>query len=184
MKILLARCYTARSSKETLVGSPVRTVNVQACVPYHHAGSLKVIEVRVLAGEPIRTCSSARLEHRSDTAGVPGSNPGRCTIYVFVGALLYVTLHQLTKEPRLAAGLFLLVGRFELVVLATRPCAAKALVDFHFYEVGDSRNPVGVGGQDLEAMYPTNETNETANGERPGTWELCAVGDPAATGRL
>jgi len=77
------------------------------------------------------------------------------------------------------------VGRFELVVLAEELVVLATrwgtVGDFHFYEVGDSRNPVGVGGQDLEAMYPTNET---ANGERPGTWEVCAVGDPAAAGRL
>ena len=49
-----------------------------------------------------------------------------------------------------------MVGRFELVVLAEELVVLATrwgtVGDFHFYEVGDSRNPVGVGGQDLEAM--------------------------------
>ena len=43
----------------------------------------------------------------------------------------------------------LLVGRFELVVLATW---RGTVGDCHFYDVGDSPIPVGVGGHDLEAM--------------------------------
>ena len=49
-----------------------------------------------------------------------------------------------------------MVGRFELVVLAEELVVLAArwgtVGDCHFYDVGDSHLPVGVGGQDLEAM--------------------------------
>ena len=103
MKILLARCYTARSSKETLVGSLVRTVNVQACVPYHHAGSLKQF--------PVGTCRTSGRK----CFPAPSRNLPRwvCRRSTWTGAC-YDRPEGAFKKHRLTCTLFVGLPRFEL----------------------------------------------------------------------